>query len=122
MTINETVAKLTKQHDRGLITSDDYISELQLAVRHMQMELVAKFTVTIVEDGEVTVNYVNVTYSRVREIVGYDFCGWDTECTETTCQSKLFMDQLKRIGQAMVVKRDADGEDAYTRVYTAYLV
>lgn len=121
MTINDIVAKLTKQHDRGLITSDDYISELQRAVRHVQMELVAEFTVTIIENGEVTENYVNVTYSRVREIVGYDFCVW-TECTETTCQSKLFMDQLKRTGQAMLVKRDTDGEDAYTRVYTAYLV
>lgn len=119
MTINETVAKLTTQHDRGLITSDDYISELQLAVRHMQMELTAEFTVTIVEDGEVTENYVNVTYSRAREIIGYHFCAWGTECTETTCQPKLFMDQLKRTGQAMMVKRDAD---AYTKVYTAYLV
>lgn len=122
MTINDIVAKLTTQHDRGLITSDDYISELQKAVLGVQMELTCKFTLTIIENGEVAENYISVNFRQVRELVQGDFCAWGSECTDSVCQPKMFMDQLKRAGQAIMVKRDADGEGAYTRVYTAYLI
>lgn len=122
MDINDAVAKLARQHDRGMITSDDYVSELRDVVRLVHMELTAKYTVTIVEDGEVTENYASVPFTRVREVIGSDFCVWGSECTDAACQPKAFMDQLKRLGQAMIVKRDTDGEDAYTRVYTAYVI
>ena len=122
MTINDTVAKLTRQHDRGLITSGDYVSELQNAVRLVRMELTAKYSVTIVEDGEVTESYASASFSRVREVIGSDFCVRGSECTDATCDSKAFMERLKRVGQAMIVKRDTEGEIAYNRLYTAYAV
>ena len=120
MNISDITAKLTRQHDRGLITSDDYLRELESAMRELRSELTDKYTLHIIEDGEVTELFVEYRWSCIETIIEQEICPSVFGCTDSSCPSKHFARSLKTNGVAMFLKRDEDGLAARHKVYTAH--